>query len=91
MGVSPFVYGPVVVLGCLALLAVLGLGSVEGSFGDITFNSQTEGENGYFYDYNGRIIAFSSNYTYIAEERGTIFDIASLNQCFWENDKMCSF
>lgn len=78
MGVSPFVYGPVAVLGVLALLSSLGLGTTEiqtagldnATWGNV--NYRTYEETTIYYDQNGRSVCYA-NLTFVdPSEIGTV-------------------
>lgn len=78
MGVSPLVYGPVAILGVLALLSVLGLGSTElqtagldnATWGNINYRTYEEAT--IWYDQNGREVCYA-NLTFVdPAESGTV-------------------
>ena len=96
MGVSPFVYGPALVLGCLALLSVLGLGATEiidsgvdnATWGTIHFSDNAlPGDPGFngFYDSGGNPVCYRNTTAVAGQEQGGISSISGLTWAFWRN------
>jgi len=96
MGVSPFIYGPVTVLGVLALLSVLGMGSTQihdaglanATFGNIDFSGSGAFNEAYFYNYYGVPICFKGNISAVdpADTTGRITGVDGVSGvAFWNN------
>lgn len=87
MGVSPFIYGPVTVLGVLALLSVAGLGATGGEFGNITF-TDVDPNNSYYFDQSGSAVCYRNLTAVAGQQQGTLVSFrygGALDQALWRN------
>ena len=82
MAVSVFVYGPVAVLGILALLAVCGMGNISGDMGTIDFNSYTNPP--VYYTADGSPKCYS-NFTTISEQGRVVSTQLTGDLAMWAN------
>lgn len=97
MGVSPWVAGPIAVLGVLALLSVLGLGSAEqynlgfgnASFADVQMDNSL-GVSPIYYDYGGNPKCYA-NLTCIAENGRLVSQKYIPGLVFWNNGSTINY
>lgn len=83
MGVSPFIYGPVAVLGVLALLSVCGLGA-PGNFGTINF-ADPDLDTSFYYDLNGNAICYRNLTAVAGQSQGQVIYYQYVPYAYWRN------